>query len=237
MRDKVGLLEAVSFCVGGMVGGGIFAVLGVVAAGAGTSAWIAFAISGFIAISAGFSFVRLNNICTDFKSPIGQIEDVSGSPRIAGMVDWLLTFGYIGTMAMYAFAFGGYLQGLLGIEQLFGVPTRPIFSVLCVILFGSLNLLGAHTSGKTEDTLVISKILILLVFAISGIIYGLTHKGLSLGIKSIGVSSLTVVAISFVAFEGWELLMFDQNSIINPRQTIRKAIYISLFLERHYSKF
>ncbi|ELK53455.1 cationic amino acid transporter, partial [Haloferax sp. BAB-2207] len=42
MSDEVGLPEAVSMAIGGMVGGGIFAVLGVVAGAAGTLAWAAF---------------------------------------------------------------------------------------------------------------------------------------------------------------------------------------------------
>jgi amino acid transporter len=54
MADNIGLPGTISIAVGGMVGGGIFAVLGVVAAGAGTAAWIAFTIAGLIALSAGY---------------------------------------------------------------------------------------------------------------------------------------------------------------------------------------
>jgi len=228
MSDKIGLPETVSIAVGGMVGGGIFAVLGVVAAGAGTAAWIAFVLSGIVAISAGYSFVRLNNLCTGLRSPIGQIEEVSGNPNLAGMVGWLLTFGYVGTMAMYAFAFGSYLVELVGIEQLLGIPARPVFSVGGVVLFGGLNLLGAHASGKAEDALVAAKVAILLVFAGGGLYYGVTNGTVSSGVDALDVGALTAAAIAFVAFEGWELLMFDQESIADPRETVRKAIYLSI---------
>lgn len=228
MSDKIGLPEAVSIAVGGMVGGGIFAVLGVVAAGAGTAAWIAFALSGVVALSAGYSFVRLNTLCEELRSPIGQIEEISESSQLAGLIGWLLTFGYVGTMAMYAFAFGSYLAELVAIHHVFTFPARPLFSVGGVALFGGLNLLGAHASGKTEDALVAGKIAILAVFAVGGLYYGTVNNTIASGFDAISVSALTAAAIAFVAFEGWELLMFDQESIRNPSETVRKAIYISL---------
>jgi amino acid transporter len=228
MSEKIGLPEAVSIAVGGMVGGGIFAVLGVVAAGAGTAAWIAFTLAGVVALCAGYSFVRLNDSCSELRSPIGQIEEISDSSQLAGLVGWLLTFGYVGTMAMYAFAFGSYLAELVGVEQVLAVPARPLFSVGGVVLFGGLNLLGAHASGRAEDALVTTKVTILLVFAGGGLYYGATHDTLVSGVDAISVDALTAAAISFVAFEGWELLMFDQDSIRNPAETVRKAIYISL---------
>lgn len=228
MADDIGLLEAVSIAVGGMVGGGIFAVLGVVAAGAGTAAWIVFGLSGVVALAAGYSFVRLNTLCTDVRTPLGQIEEVSGNSDLAGMVGWLFTVGYVGTMAMYAFAFGSYLQELVGIHHVLGRPTRPLYSVGAIVLFGGLNLLGAHASGRTEDILVALKVGILLLFGGAGLYYGVTHDTVVTGIDAFGIGFLTTAAIAFVAFEGWELLMFDQESIENPRETVRKAIYLSV---------
>lgn len=231
MSEKIGLLETISLAVGGMVGGGIFAVLGVVAAGAGTAAWIAFTLSGVIALCAGYSFVRLNTLCTGLRSPIGQIEEVSGERRLAGMMGWLLTFGYVGTMAMYAFAFGSYLQELVGLDHLLGFPVRPLFSVGSVVLFGGLNLLGTRASGRTEDALVATKVAILLLFAGGGLYYGVTRGTVSSGIDAISIGAITAAAIAFVAFEGWELLMFDQDSIKTPVRPFGKGS-TSLSLER-----
>lgn len=228
MSEKIGLPEAVSIAVGGMVGGGIFAVLGVVAAGAGTAAWIAFTLSGLIALCAGYSFVRLNTLCSELRSPIGQIEEISDSRQLAGLVGWLLTFGYVGTMAMYAFAFGSYLAELVGVQHVLTLPARPVFSVGGVVLFGGLNLLGAHASGKSEDALVAAKVVLLLLFAGGGLYYGAAHNTIASGFDAISINALTAAAIAFVAFEGWELLMFDQDSIRNPSETVAKAIYISL---------
>ena len=79
MSEKIGLTESVSLAVGGMVGGGIFAVLGVVAAMAGTLAWLSFVASGVITVCAGYSFVRLNSLLDVQAGPIRTSNAVGGT--------------------------------------------------------------------------------------------------------------------------------------------------------------
>jgi amino acid transporter len=226
--EKIGLTESVSMAVGGMVGGGIFAVLGVVASAADTLAWLAFIVAGIIALAAGYSFVRLGKLSEGNDGPLTYIERFTGSTKLAGMTGWTFIVGYIGTMAMYAFAFGGYFTELLGVKTVGGVPARPFISALVIVLFVGLNVLGAHASGRTEDVLVGLKVAILLVFGLGGIYYGYQHGKLRSGLAQFGVGPVIAAALSFVAFEGWELLLFDRDSIKNPAETIRKAIYISI---------
>ncbi|MFB6164593.1 MAG: APC family permease [Haloarculaceae archaeon] len=226
--EKVGLAEAVSMAVGGMVGGGIFAVLGVVATAAGPLAWAAFVVAGVIATAAGYSFVRLEHLTDEPTGPITYVERFTGSQTLAGMTGWTFIVGYVGTMAMYAYAFGGYFTELLGAHAVAGVPARPVVSLCVVAVFVGLNALGAHASGRTEDVLVGLKVLILLVFGVGGLYYGFKHGELTTGLGNLGAGPIVAAAISFVAFEGWELLSFDQDSIRDPAATTRKAIYLSI---------
>jgi len=226
--EKVGLPESVSMAVGGMVGGGIFAVLGVVAGAAGTLAWLAFVVAGVIAACAGYSFVRLNSLTEESSGPIAFVEQFTGRTKLAGMTGWTFIFGYVGTMAMYAYAFGGYFVELFGVHAVAGIPARPIVSLLTVAAFVGLNVLGAHASGRTEDVLVALKVLILLLVGLGGLYYGFTRGQISFGLGQFGAGPFIAAAISFVAFEGWELLMFDQDSIVDPEETVRTAIYASI---------
>jgi amino acid transporter len=225
---KLGLSEAVAMAVGGMVGGGIFAVLGVVAGAAGTLAWLAFVVAGIIAACAGYSFNRLNGLTDEPSGPITFVEHFTGRTTLAGMVGWTFVFGYVGTMAMYAYAFGGYFDELVGVQQVAGLPLRPVVSVIVVAGFVGLNALGAHASGRTEDVLVALKVAILLVFGVGGLYYGFTRGSIGSGLSAFGVGPLVAAAISFVAFEGWELLLFDQDSIEDPHATTRRAVYLSI---------
>ncbi|WP_318567009.1 APC family permease [Salinigranum marinum] len=228
MAEKIGLFESVSIAVGGMVGGGIFAVLGVVAGAAGPTSWLAFVLAGVVAACAGYSFVRLNDLIDGTGGPITYIEQFTGNTTLAGMAGWTFVIGYVGTMGLYAYAFGGYVTELIGVSTVYGVPLRPVWSLLAVASFVALNVLGAHASGRTEDVLVGLKVLILLVFGLGGTYYAFSNGELSSGLSSLGGGPIIAAAIAFVAFEGWELLMFDQDSIAEPKRTVRKAIYLSI---------
>ncbi|MFC6723014.1 APC family permease [Halobium palmae] len=230
MSEKIGLMESVSLAVGGMVGGGIFAVLGVVAATAGTLAWLAFVASGLIAFCAGYSFVRLNSLLDDHAGPITYVAHFTGNTKLAGMTGWTFIIGYVGTMSLYAYAFGGYFVELVSLKAVpaVGLPLRPVVTLAAVVVFVGLNVLGARSSGRTEDVLVGLKVLILLVFGVGGLYYGYSTGKLTVGLSNVGFGPLIASAIAFVAFEGWELLAFDQDSIRDPEETVRKAIYISI---------
>jgi len=229
VSEKIGFPESVSLAVGGMVGGGIFAVLGVVAETAGPAAWLAFVASGLLALCAGYSFVRLvRESDDDVAGPVDHVEEFTGKRWLAGVVGWVFTFGYVGTMAMYAYAFGSYLLELVGVHAVYGVPARPAVSAAGVALFVGLNALGARASGRTEDALVAAKVLILLVVGGGGVYYGYTHHTLQSGVHALGGGALAAGALSFVAFEGWELLTFDLDSIEDPTETVPRAIYVSI---------
>src|ERR1700749_2457956 len=59
---QIGMLAAVSIGIGGMVGAGIFSILGVVAHAAGNAMWLAFAIGGVVALLSTYSYARLGAV-------------------------------------------------------------------------------------------------------------------------------------------------------------------------------
>ena len=52
---QIGIAAAVSIGIGGMVGAGIFSILGVVAQAAGNAMWLAFAVGGVVALLSTYS--------------------------------------------------------------------------------------------------------------------------------------------------------------------------------------
>jgi amino acid transporter len=100
-----------------------------------------------------------------------------------------------------------------------------------VAAFVGLNLLGARTTGTAENVLVAVKILVLVLFGVGGVVYATTvaTEPTELGFGQLAsVSPLMAAGISFVAFQGWQLLFYDQESVKNSVETIRKAVYISI---------
>lgn len=238
MGESLGLKTSIAMALGGMIGGGIYAVLGVVTAITGAATWFAFLLAGVVAACAGYSHDRLNKLVHDSDSDrsgggsVSFVQSFTGNSTLAGMVGWTLLIGYIGSMAMYAFAFAEFTIALSVVPSSFaGVPLRPVISVLAIAAFVALNLLGARTTGSSEIVLVAVKIVVLVAFGLGGILYGwfAAPESVQFGFSTItSFGPIMSAAISFVAFQGWELLFYDQDSISDPLDTIPKAVYISI---------
>jgi len=232
MGESLGLKEAVSMALGGMIGGGIYAVLGVVAQISMSAIWVAFLAAGVVAMCAGYSFNALNGLTDNRGGSVTFVQCYLGNSTVAGVVGWTLLFGYVGSMAMYAFAFGEFTAAFDVVPKVVaGVPVRPLVSVLAVAGFVGLNLLGARTTGAAENVLVALKVTILVAFGVLGLVYAFGSGGVSFDYGAghlRGFGPVVAAAISFVAFQGWQLLYYDQESIEDPVDTIRKAVYVSI---------
>ena len=224
----LGLTGAVSMALGGMIGGGIYAVLGVVVNISGATAWVAFLLAGLVALCAGYSYIKLNQLSNPEGASPTYLEWFADSSTLAGMAGWTLLFGYVGSMAMYAYAFGSYSVDMLGVEQVFGLPLRVLLSLAIVGLFVGLNLVGVEESGWVEVVLVVLKIAVLVGFVGFGLWFGSSNGGIDTGIDSLGFEPIMAAAMSFVAFQGWQLLMYSQSTIKDHSDTNPTAIYLSI---------
>ncbi|MFC7068010.1 APC family permease [Halobaculum lipolyticum] len=234
---RLGLFGAVSISVGGMIGGGVFAVLGVVATIAGAASWAAFTLASLVSLCAAYSYLRLNAMGDNRGGSVAQLEEYLDDASIAGMVGWTLLFGYVGAIAMYAYAFGSFAVALTPGGVAAAVPLgeallRPAYSVLAVALFVGLNVLGARATGTSEEVLVVAKVAVLLAFGALGVWFGARQGSMEYGFDTLGSVTPVVMAtaVSFVSFQGWQLLMYDQESIRNVETNLPRAIYASILI-------
>jgi len=243
-EQKLGLIGAMSISVGGMIGGGVYAVLGVVVLQAGAASWLAFTGACLISMGASYSYIKLNRISGKKGGSVTQIEAFTGRSTLAGMIGWTLLFGYVGAMAMYSFAFGGFTvellhsTGLIATESVLSIPLQPLISVGAIGLFVGLVVAGTKVTGWVETVLAVTKSIVILGFGIWGFAYGFGTFGFEpVGPIQFGFDRLTTpapiiiaTAISFVSFQGWQLLVYDQESIRNPDRTVPIAIYASIVI-------
>ena len=225
----LGLKEAVAMALGGMIGGGIYSAFGIVVAIAGKAAWVSFVGAGVIAMCAGYSYVKLDAFTDEDGGAPAFILDLVGNQTVAGVTGWTLLFGYIGSMALYAYAFAGFFAEMIGRLHFMGLSLSKLVAVLLIAVFVGLNLLGAAETGKAEDVLTAVKVLIIGVFGVWGVWYALNGHTLSFGFGTLlSPSPVMAAAMSFVAFQGWQLLLYDRDQFEDPHENIRKAIYVSI---------
>ena len=97
-----------SIGIGGMVGAGIFSILGVVAQAAGNAMWLAFAIGGVVALLSTYSYARLGATFPSAGGAVHFLVKSFGDGVFAGGLNLFMWAGYIISLALYAAAFGSY---------------------------------------------------------------------------------------------------------------------------------
>ncbi len=230
MNKKIGLKEAMSIGIGGMVGGGIFAVLGLAVSLAQGGTPVAFLFAGIVALITSYSYVKLSLAYPDRGGTVKFINQGFGKGVFSGSMNNLLWISYIIMLALYASAFGSYAPNLYEIT---GNKTTDfhIYASAIIILATAINYYSIKVVGAIESYAVIIKLLILLSFIGLGL-YGLFgNENLSqLAIENweSPLSLLTGGMVIFVAYEGFELIANAAPDIKQPRKNIPKAYYYSV---------
>lgn len=234
MEEELGLKEVIAMGLGGTIGGGIFAALGVALKVAGNGAILTFTLAGLVALIAGYSYVQLTDNLRQDGGSYTFIEYYITNPDLAGFSGWVLIMGYIGTMGLYSYAFGAFLNQV--VSEVFSIPEhewlRMVFSCMIIILMLLINLQGTALSGTTELIMVIFKILILVMFAAIGIVGIMIKPELSFvpgGTFNEGfLAAIVAVPIIFVSFEGFELLSYEFSEMKGGIKTLKKGIYVTI---------
>jgi amino acid transporter len=226
--NKLGLPELIAMGVGGMIGGGIFSVLGIAVGISGHATPIAFGLGGLIALLAGYSYVRLALAYRDDGASFTYLEKAFPKhPNIAGIEGWTVIVGYVGTLALYAFTFGAYGSDLLGTES--DPVVRMVLSSGVLLFFMVVNLRGVKSSGRSEDLIVYTKIILLALFAVAGmrsVKSDHLFPVFDMGGSAVFISGATV----FVAFEGFQLITNAVSEIRDPDKNIPRGIYGSIII-------
>ena len=224
-KKKIGFWEAYSIGVGGMIGGGIFAVLGLTILLSKGAAPIAFLFAGTIALLTAYSYAKLS---VRYPSEGGTVEFLVqgfGNNFFTSYMNTLLLASYVIMLSLYSYAFGSYGSALIFGHEVPIVKKLLIVGIVSFLAF--INFLGAYVSGKTEDIMVFSKLGILLFFSALGFLTGDFSK-LSPEHWESFLKIMVGGLIIFLAYEGFELIANTAQDVENPEKTLPKAYYASV---------
>ncbi|ARA93167.1 amino acid permease [Rhodothermaceae bacterium RA] len=216
--EKMGFNATWSMAVGGMVGGGIFSVLGVVIEVAAQWAWLSFIVAGGIALATGYSYSQLAEQFGESGGAFTFLREINRE-GFAGSLSWVLLFGYVLTISVYAYTFGHYLGYVLD----FG-PWFPRLCALGVIAFlAAVNLKGVGESASLEVIAVWGKLFVLVGLAAIGL-WQWKPDMLTQGVEAKEWTQAFIGAASiFMAYEGFQLLTYDYDDIRDPKSTLPRA--------------
>ncbi len=231
-------LDATLIGVGAMIGAGIFVLIGIAAGVAGPAIILSFILNGIIAVFTAMSYAELGSCYHDAGG--GYLWVKEGLPKWNGFLSgWMSWFAHAVACSLYALGFGAYFEHVLSEFSLimphwgFFSPQK-ILAASAAILFAYVNFRGASEAGKIGNLVTITKIIILLIFIGFGLELILRQgdwmttfspffaKGYGGVFKAMG--------LTFIAFQGFEVIAQSSEEIKNPKKNIPRAVFLSLII-------
>lgn len=238
LSREMGVMDVTLIGVGAMIGAGIFVLTGIAAGVAGPALIITFALNGVVALFTAMSYAELGSCYHDAGG--GYLWVKEGLPKWNGFLSgWMSWFAHAVACSLYAIGFGAYFDHVLteiGIEVphwSFLSPEKLLAAVVA-ILFAYINFRGASETGKIGNIVTVTKIVILAVFIAFGVqlIWGrgdwkdafqpFMPNGWGGVFKAMG--------LTFIAFQGFEVISQCSEEIKNPKKNIPKAVFLSLII-------
>ncbi|MCZ6625303.1 MAG: APC family permease, partial [Deltaproteobacteria bacterium] len=240
-RD-LGLFDATMIGIGAMIGAGIFVLTGIAAGVAGPGALLAFILNGFVTLLTALSYAELASSYPESGGGYSYIRKAFPGP-VGFVSGWMLWFCYVIACSLYALGFGSYFWEFLHryfpllSEAAFGVLGDGMALILATVAVSVavilINMRGTALTGKLENFLTVAKMIILSIF----IFYGLKQI---VDIPTQAASSfrpflpqgfsgvVLAMGLTFIAFEGYDLIATVAEEIKEPKKTIPRATMIAL---------
>ncbi len=225
--------------VGAMIGAGIFVLTGIAAGVAGPALVLAFFLNGLVAMLTASAYAELGSAFPEAGGGYLWVKEGLGGENgfLAGWMSW---FAHAVAGSLYALAFGRFTVELMDMAGMpdFGlsIHTRTlIFMTFIIILFTYINYRGASETGTVGNVITITKIIILALFIFFGILAMLRmdawHERFTTEFLPNGfLGVLMAMGLTFIAFEGYEIIAQSGEEVINPQRNVPRAIFYSIII-------
>ncbi|MFT2816261.1 APC family permease [Leifsonia sp. A12D58] len=219
----IGLVPALAFGVGTVVGGGVFTLSGTALNMAGPWAIASYLIAGAVMFLCALSFVVVSARAKPDESGYGPIGTIL-SPFWRFITMWGFYLNGATIIAFLLVSFGDYLEGyfLHGISPL-------LLGCIAAVAIVALNLGQTDTVAKAETGIVGLKLVILAVFAVWGILAlraPVFERDAPEGVAGV----FGAAALVFTAYTGFNVIANMAGSIHNPKRTVPRAMLLTLLI-------
>ena len=237
-RRDLGLRDIVMIGLGPTIGTTIFLLVGPGFALAGPSLLLAFVISFLVTILTAMAYAELSSafpetgggylwVKTAFRDPIGFLGG------------WLGWFGhcvvcgfYVVALPLYLFHFARPFTGTLPYEDWI----VKLFALAVLSIFIYVNYRGTKTTGRSSAIATVSLVVLVTVYVVAGLVW-IARNPSSLGnfdpffppgaFHPI-VLILMSMGLTFIVFEGYEIIAQTGEEVRQPEKNIPRASWITL---------
>src|SRR5919106_1298454 len=238
---SLGLLDVVMIGIAGMIGGAIFVLVGPAIGLAGSAVIIAFIINGIITLFTAMAYAELGSAMPEAGG--GYLWVREGLPRPNAFISgWMAWFAHIVAGSLYAVGYGSFqfsllhMLGIVGDQPLMGIiPLDKLIAVASIIAFIYVNVKGASETGKLGIIVTVIQLGTIFALIAAGFLSISNNPNWNSNIMSnfapIGIGGIVAaMGLTFIAFEGYEIIVQTGEEVKNPKKNIPRAIFISLTL-------
>ena len=233
---SLSLSQAIMIGVASMIGGAIFVLVGPGISAAGPALIVAFLLNGVITLFTALTYAELGSALPATGGGYKWIRE--GLPRPNSYLSgWMAWFAHSIAGSLYAVAFGTFFGHLLKsaeiIDDTFGIPLEKLFAIIAIIIFAFVNIRGSSHTGKVGSAITFTQLGIigaLVIAALAAMTFANPNWPTNFqDFFPNGTSGLILaMGITFIAFEGYEIIAQAGDEIKKPKKNIPKAILISL---------
>ncbi|OLD27648.1 MAG: hypothetical protein AUI62_05280 [Thaumarchaeota archaeon 13_1_40CM_2_39_7] len=233
---SLSLLDITMVGIAAMIAGSIFNLIGPAMHEAGPSLLIAFAFSGIISFFTALTYAELGSAFPEAGGGYRWVKE--GLPRPNAFISgWIAWFAHMIAGSLYAVSFGSFFGSLLtsvGFSSNYGgIPLQTIIGGIVVIIFTYVNYRGASLTGKVGNVLTLTQLAIIFSFIVAGLLaWSFVNHNWTANFQNFipkgFVGMMLGLGITFIAFEGYEIIVQTGEEVKNPKKNIPRAIFITL---------
>lgn len=222
--------------VGAMIGAGVFVLTGIAAGVAGPALMLAFALNGVVTIFTAMVYAEVGSAIPEAGGGYLWVKEALGKSQgfLAGWMSW---FSHAVAGSLYALGFGGFTGLLLrdlGLIHTESLWAEKIIGVLVALVFLYINFRGASETGLVGNIVTLAKVGVIGLFILFGFlamarnpdVLGKFTPFFPEGIGAVFVA----MGITFIAFEGYEIIVQAGEEVQDPHRSIPRAVFKSLMI-------
>jgi amino acid transporter len=240
LRRDLGLFDVTMIGVGAMIGTSIFVLIGVTTREVGSAVMLVFILNALATLFTAGTYAELGSTFPEAGG--GYLWAKKGLRHPAAFLSgWMSWFGHTVACSYYSLGMGYAMVAFMGYFQidLFGLSDAMIvkvFASVAILSFLAVNYAGVGATGKAGYAITLVQVLIVTFFIAFAVLYALDLKGVYVlenftpifpEDKGLG-DVFMVMGFTFIAFEGYEIIVQCGEEVKNPKKNVPRAIFISV---------
>ena len=221
-------MGATAIGVGGMMGAGLYTLLGLAAKSAGIWLPLSFLIGGVVAAFSVYSYSKLGMKYPDRGGAAKFLLKGFGDGLLAGGLNVFQYLDWIIAMVLYAAGFSEYTCQLTGLNNSSWIGKAISIAIVILVVF--INVLGSKQVARAQTAIIAFGLIILIAFI--GFRLAQAHVPLittaDKGNGIIGI--LSAAGLLYVTYEGVGVVTNTAGNMKNPKKQLPIALFLSLII-------